>query len=112
MTWAEVVARHRTLQFLCLAPNELGRLHVDSFLGLVYSAVASVALSVLDLRDNFPIGPNQPSDGPPPVNVIQELLADLPTGEFDAAEVRQGVFIRRHRGGGAAVSEKKGRQPQ
>eukprot|EP00929_Paragymnodinium_shiwhaense_P119158 TRINITY_DN91032_c0_g1_i1.p1 TRINITY_DN91032_c0_g1~~TRINITY_DN91032_c0_g1_i1.p1 ORF type:complete len:1888 (-),score=482.22 TRINITY_DN91032_c0_g1_i1:66-5597(-) len=111
LRWAEVVAPHPSLQFLCLANNELGRLSSVSFTGLIYAACASASLSVLDLRDNFPLGPNQPSTGPPPQDMIQGLLGELPAGEFDAAEVRQGVFIRRHRGGGGGA-EKKGRQPQ
>jgi len=111
MRWAEVVAAHPTLQFLCLAHNELGRLSADSFLGLVYAAVASAALSVLDLRDNFPLGPNQPTVGPPSNHVVQELLTDLPPGEFDPAEVKQGVFIRRHRGGGGDRKGRQGGQP-
>eukprot|EP00928_Gymnodinium_smaydae_P022537 TRINITY_DN18894_c2_g2_i1.p1 TRINITY_DN18894_c2_g2~~TRINITY_DN18894_c2_g2_i1.p1 ORF type:complete len:227 (-),score=48.60 TRINITY_DN18894_c2_g2_i1:163-843(-) len=101
MRWAEVVAAHTMLQFLCLAHNELGRLSVDSFQGLVYAAIASPSLSVLDLRSNFPRGPNQPSDGPPPGDYIEDMISRMPTGEFDAAEVRQGVFIRRHRGSSA-----------
>jgi len=112
MRWAEVVCAHPTMQFLCLAQNELGRLSADSFLGLVYAAVASATLSVLDLRDNFPLGPQQPCSGPPPDVVIEELLMDLPDGEFDDAEVRQAVFIRRHRSGGGLAPEKKGRQTQ
>jgi Leucine-rich repeat (LRR) protein len=111
MRWAEVVAAHPTLQFLCLSSNDLGRLSPDAFLGLVYAAVASAALSVLDLRDNFPQGPSQPSTGPPPQHVIDELLADLPSGEFDAAEVKQGVFIRRHRGGASAQKKERDRRP-
>lgn len=114
MRWAEVICSHPSLQFLCLAQNELGRMSADSFQGLVYAAVASPALSVLDLRDNFPVGPaGKTTTGPPPDEVTEELLADLPSGEFDVAEVRQAVFIRRHRGGGTATApEKKGRQPQ
>jgi len=113
MRWAEVIAPHPKLQFLCLAQNELGLLNADSFLGLVYAAVASAALSVLDLRDNFPMGPEGADVGPPPPDVLEDLLPDLPTGEFDTHEVRQGVFIRRHRSssGGSGAQEKKGRQP-
>merc|ERR1719401_1255058 len=111
MRWAEVVANHPSLQFLCLARNELGRLSADSFLGLVYASVASATLCVLDLRDNFPLGPNKPAFGPPPNLVIQELVADLPQGEFDNAEVRQGVFIRRHRGGSTDKKTRQGGQP-
>jgi len=113
MRWAEVVATHPTLQFLCLARNELGRFSNDAFLGLVYAAVASVSLSVLDLRENFESTTFSVIEyvlGIPPDDLIKELLADLPAGEFDAAEVRQGVFIRRHRN--AASVEKKGKQPQ
>jgi len=107
MRWAEVITNHPKLQFLCLANNEIGMMNTDSFLGLVYGAVASPALSVLDLRNNFPPGPGQPGPGPPPDEVLQELLHELPQGEFDEVEVKQAVFIRRHRGG-----ERKGRQPQ
>jgi len=110
MRWAEVICAHPKLQFLSLAQNELGVTNADSFLGLVYAAVASAALSVLDLRENFPMGPGQSVMGPPPAHVLEELLADLPSGEFDSQEVKQAVFIRRHRGGGG--SEKKGRQPR
>jgi len=108
MRWAEVIVSHPKLQFLCLAQNELGMMNSDSFMALVYAAVASVALSVLDLRDNFPAGPGGAGTGPPPDRVLQELLNDLPQGEFDEMEVKQAVFIRRHRGGG----DRKGRQPQ
>lgn len=111
MRWAEVICSHPKLQFLSLASNELGVTNADSFLGLVYAAVASAALSVLDLRENFPIGPGSSVMGPPPDHVREELLADLPSGEFDSQEVKQAVFIRRHRGGGGGT-EKKGRQPQ
>jgi len=107
MRWAEVITNHPKLQFLCLANNEIGMMNTDSFLGLVYGAVASPALSVLDLRNNFPPGPGQAAPGPPPEEVHQELLHELPPGEFDEIEVKQAVFIRRHRGG-----ERKGRQPQ
>jgi hypothetical protein len=111
MRWAEVVAAHPTLQFLSLARNGLGRSNEDAFLGLVYAATASASLCVLDLRENFIIGKGKdklPIFGPPAPEIVNTLLADLPAGEFDAAEVREGVFIRRHRG----TAEKKGRQPQ
>jgi hypothetical protein len=111
MRWAEVVAAHPTLQFLCLSSNDLGRHSKDAFLGLVYAAVASASLSVLDLRDNFPQGPSLPPSGPPPLNVIDELLSDLPQGEFDPQEVKQGVFIRRHRGGTSAQKRERARVP-
>jgi len=113
--WAEVICNHPDLKFLCLAQNELGMLTKENFLDLVCAAVASAALSVLDLQDNFPLaeaGKVGKSMGPPPKEVIEELLADLPAGEFDPAEVRRAVFIRRHRGGGGGGAEKKGRQPQ
>uniref|UniRef100_A0A7S4S9B5 Uncharacterized protein n=1 Tax=Alexandrium monilatum TaxID=311494 RepID=A0A7S4S9B5_9DINO len=113
--WAEVVCAHPDLKFLCLAQNELGCNTKEYFLDLVCAAVASAALSVLDLQDNFlqPPGPGgRHAVGPPPADVIEELLADLPAGEFDPAEVRRAVFIRRHRGGGGSAPEKKGRQPQ
>merc|ERR1712217_412269 len=105
--WAEVVCAHPDLKFLCLAQNELGFLTNEYFLDLVAAAVASAALSVLDLQDNFPQNPVHGicEMGPPPTAVIEELLADLPNGEFDPAEVRRAVFIRRHRGSG-------GRHPQ
>lgn len=109
MRWAEVICNHPKLQFLCLAQNELGMMNSDSFMGLVYAAVASAALSVLDLRDNFPAGPGNAAMGPPPEEILQELLHDLPQGEFDEMEVKQAVFIRRHRSGGG---ERKGRPPQ
>merc|ERR1719401_2195720 len=92
---------------------------------LVISAVHSAVLSVLDLQDNFPMvggadslsaapSPGRAQMGPPPEEVVEELLQFLPAGEYDPAEVRQAVFIRRHRGGGmpGAPGEKKGRQPQ
>lgn len=107
MYWAEVVSVHPTLQFLCLAANELGRHNYDSFRGLVYAAVASADLRLLDLRDNFPVAVpakdqlKGPVWGPPPPKATKELLAELPPGEFDPSEVSQGVFIRRQRGGGA-----------
>jgi hypothetical protein len=108
MRWAEVIVSHPKLQFLCLAQNELGMMNSDSFMALVYAAVASVALSVLDLRDNFQAGPGGGTTGPPPERVLQELLSDLPQGEFDENDVKQAVFIRRQRSGG----DRKGRQPQ
>jgi len=113
--WAEVICNHPDLKFLCLAQNELGCLTKEFFLDLVCAAVASNALSVLDLQENFPqpaAAGQRPEMGPPPADVIEELLADLPSGEFDPAEVRRAVFIRRHRGGGGGAPEKKGRQPQ
>jgi len=114
--WAEVVAAHPDLKFLCLAQNELGMLSEERFLDLVCAAVASASLSVLDLQDNFPQEgtdvKGRPIMGPPPTEVIEDLLADYtPAGEFAAEDVRRAVFIRRHRGGGGAA-EKKGRQPQ
>jgi len=112
--WAEVICAHPDLKFLCLARNELGLLTKEYFLDLVCAAVASAALSVLDLQDNFPHAVGKAGNaemGPPPADIIEELLSDLPAGEFDAAEVSRAVFIRRHRGGGSAP-EKKGRQPQ
>ncbi|CAE8650210.1 unnamed protein product, partial [Polarella glacialis] len=115
--WAEVICNHPDLKFLCLAQNELGCLTKENFLDLVCAAVTSASLSVLDLQDNFPqtSGPGTITMGPPPADVIEELLAELPAGEFDPAEVRKAVFIRRHRGGGGGgggSAEKKGRQPQ
>jgi len=106
--WAEVICSHPDMKFLCLAQNELGCLTKEYFLDLVCAAVASACLSVLDLQDNFP---GDVGMGPPPSEVTEELLAELPTGEFDPQEVKRGVFIRRHRGAGGAT-EKKGRQPQ
>lgn len=107
--WAEVICNHPDLKFLNLAQNELGCLTKEIFLDLVCGAVASSSLSVLDLQDNFPQGGFGSSEmGPPPHEVIEELLTELPSGEYDSAEVRKGVFIRRHRG----AAEKKGRQPQ
>eukprot|EP00747_Dinoflagellata_sp_TGD_P070322 gnl/TRDRNA2_/TRDRNA2_156542_c1_seq1.p1 gnl/TRDRNA2_/TRDRNA2_156542_c1~~gnl/TRDRNA2_/TRDRNA2_156542_c1_seq1.p1 ORF type:complete len:775 (+),score=142.89 gnl/TRDRNA2_/TRDRNA2_156542_c1_seq1:179-2326(+) len=111
MRWAEVISSHPTMQFLCLARNELGRNQDDSFLALVYAAVSSPTLSVLDLRENFMQGPGEEAVGPPKASTIEDLLQDLPEKEFDAAEVRQAVFIRRNRGS-AGAPEKKGRQPQ
>jgi len=109
--WAEVVCNHPDLKFLNLAQNELGLLTKEIFLDLVCAAVTSASLSVLDLQDNFPAaGLGSSEMGPPPLEVSEELLAELPAGEFDNAEVRRGVFIRRHRGGSS--SDKKGRQPQ
>jgi len=111
MRWAEVICRHPTLQLLSLAQNDVGTFTADSFLSVVYAAVASTSLTVLDLRDNFPVlGKTTPdsSRGPPPQSIAEDLLVDLPQGEYDPQEVRQGVFIRRPRG----VVEKKGRQPQ
>lgn len=110
--WAEVICNHPDMKFLCLAQNEIGYLTKDSFLDLVCAAVASVALSVLDLQDNFlPIHAQKLSvdsaGGPPPQEVVDELLVELPPGEFDPAEVRRAVFIRRHRGG---ASQAKARQ--
>eukprot|EP00434_Breviolum_minutum_P011293 symbB.v1.2.009965.t1/scaffold623.1/size335370/8 len=103
--WAEVICHHPDLKFLNLAQNELGCLTKEIFLDLVCGAVASASLSVLDLQDNFPRGGFGTSEmGPPPPEVIEELLAELPAGEYDPAEVRKGVFIRRHRGS----TEKKG----
>lgn len=117
--WAEVICNHPDLKFLCLAQNELALMTKERFLDLVCAAVASAALSVLDLQDNFPQplerGKNaRTSMGPPPAEVVEELLADLPPGEFDPAEVRRAVFIRRQRGaaGAGAGQEKMGRQPQ
>lgn len=116
MMWGEVIASHPKLQFLCLAQNEVGALNAESFRGLVYGAVLSVALSVLDLRENFPLGPGTVGGaGPPPPEVLDAVLRELPPGEFDPQEVKQAVFIRRHRGGGGgggAAPEKKSRQPQ
>jgi len=107
--WAEVICNHPDLKFLNLAQNELGCLTKEIFLDIVCAAVASASLSVLDLQDNFPKGGFGNSEmGPPPPEVIEELLAELPPGEYDNAEVRRGVFIRRHRGS----ADKKGRQPQ
>lgn len=107
--WAEVICHHPDLKFLNLAQNELGCLTKEIFLDLVCGAVASASLSVLDLQENFPKGGFGSSEmGPPPPEVIEELLAELPAGEYDPAEVRKGVFIRRHRG----TTDKKGRQPQ
>jgi len=109
--WSEVVCNHPDLKFLNLAQNELGLMTKEIFLDIVCAAVASASLSVLDLQDNFPIaGLGNAEMGPPPSEVIEELMAELPAGEFDHAEVRRGVFIRRHRGG--TSSDKKGRQPQ
>eukprot|EP00435_Cladocopium_sp_Y103_P000550 s4456_g1.t1 len=99
--WAEVICHHPDLKFLNLAQNELGCLTKEIFLDLVCGAVASASLSVLDLQENFPKGGFGSSEmGPPPPEVIEdgELLAELPAGEYDPAEVRKGVFIRRHRG--------------
>eukprot|EP00931_Biecheleriopsis_adriatica_P065100 TRINITY_DN39724_c0_g1_i1.p1 TRINITY_DN39724_c0_g1~~TRINITY_DN39724_c0_g1_i1.p1 ORF type:complete len:1898 (+),score=373.96 TRINITY_DN39724_c0_g1_i1:40-5694(+) len=101
--WAEVIVNHPDLKFLCMAENELGFLTKEYFLDLVCAAVSSASLSVLDLQENFPMGP-------PPTDVVEELLTELPTGEFDPDEVQKAVFIRRHRSGGSG--EKKGRQPQ
>lgn len=113
--WAEVVCSHPDLKFLCLAQNELACLTKEYFLDLVAAAVESHSLSVLDLQDNFA---QHSRDGvlhmgPPPADVIEELLAELPNGEFDPAEVKRAVFIRRLRGNAAATTtDKKGRQPQ
>lgn len=106
--WAEVICAHPDLKFLCLAQNEVGCLTKEYFLDLVCAAVASTALSVLDLQENFPqqSGGVRGQMGPPPTEVIEELLAELPSGEFDPAEVRRAVFIRRHRGGGGAAEKK------
>jgi len=105
MRWAEMICKHPTMQFLSLAQNEIGLYSSDAFFGVVYAAVSSECLYVLDLRENFPSGSGM---GRPPEPVIQNLLADLPPGEYDSQEVQQGVFIRRHRG----TSERRGRQPQ
>lgn len=108
MRWAEVVSTHPHLQFLSLARNEVGRFSPEPFSALVYAAGAATSLSVLDLRENFPLDPEHPLVfGPPPVETVDDLLAELPSGEFDPGEVRQAVFIRRNRGGGAAAAEKK-----
>jgi len=110
MRWAEMVATHPTLQFLSLAGNEVAFFSADAFIGLVHATSASAALSVLDLRNSFPAkarrrvpGVPPPPDlgGPPPLLVVEGLMADLPVGEFDPVEVRQGVFIRRRQAGQA-----------
>lgn len=112
LRWSDVIVTHPTLQFLCLAENEIGLTGADTFHGLVFAALASPALSVLDLRNNFPLGPGKSSMGAPPQEPIEFILAEIPLGEFDESEVRKGVFIRRHRGGGGGASENRGRQPQ
>ncbi|CAL1127485.1 unnamed protein product [Cladocopium goreaui] len=92
--WAEVICHHPDLKFLNLAQNELGCLTKEIFLDLVCGAVASASLSVLDLQENFPKGGFGSSDmGPPPPEVIEELLAELPAGEYDPAEVRKGAGV-------------------
>eukprot|EP00913_Durusdinium_trenchii_P007153 g6728.t1 len=119
--WAEVICNHPDLKFLNLAQNELGCLTKEIFLDLVCGAVASSSLSVLDLQDGntrrLPDERKKPDLGAGRVYLplcgfgasgVQELLTELPSGEYDSAEVRKGVFIRRHRG----AAEKKGRQPQ
>jgi len=112
--WAEVIVNHPDLKFLCLANNEVALTSKERFLDLVCAAVNSAALSVLDLQDNFPAEVAKgnksggTSMGPPPAAVVEELLADLPPGEFDPAEVRRAVFIRRQQRG----ADRMGRQPQ
>lgn len=116
--WAEVIAGHPDLKFLCLAQNGIGSLTQQFFMDLVISAVHSTVLSVLDLQDNFPLPgadglPGAIDVGPPPEEVAEELLQFLPVGEYDPAEFRRAVFIRRHRASAVPGSgEKKGRQPQ
>ncbi|CAK0856922.1 unnamed protein product [Prorocentrum cordatum] len=114
--WAEVIAAHPDLKFLCLAQNGIGCLGSSMFMDLVISAVHSTVLSVLDLQDNFPLPDGVPGAvdmGPPPDEVAEELLQFLPPGEYDPAEVRRAVFIRRHRASAMpGAGEKKGRQPQ
>lgn len=111
LRWAEVIGSHPTLQFLCLSKNEIGLTGANAFRDFVFAALTSPALSVLDLRNNFPSGPGKHLMGPPPQEAVDDILCEIPSGEFDESEVRQGVFIRRHRGGGG-VSENRGRQPQ
>lgn len=112
LRWANVIESHPTLQFLCLSENDIGLAGTDAFHDLALAVVTSPTLSVLDLRNNFPWGLGKLPRGEPPQEVTEFILAEIPLGEFDEAEVRQGVFIRRHRGGGGGVSENRGRQPQ
>jgi len=101
MRWAELVATHPTIQFLSLADCEVGINTYEAFLALVYAASASSSLAVLDLRDSFRkeelehLYESTTARGPPPEIVVRTVLKDLPQGEFDVAEVKEGIFIRR-----------------
>eukprot|EP00397_Hematodinium_sp_SG-2012_P001205 GEMP01001206.1.p1 GENE.GEMP01001206.1~~GEMP01001206.1.p1 ORF type:complete len:1723 (+),score=302.95 GEMP01001206.1:235-5403(+) len=101
MRWAELVARHPTLQFLSLANCEVALNSNEAFLALVYAASASSSLAVLDLRQSFRkegvefLWELMTERGTPPESVVKILLRDLPQGEYDVSEVREGIFIRR-----------------
>jgi len=121
MRWAEMVAVHPTLQCLSLAGNEVAFFSADAFIGLVHAASAAAALSVLDLRNNFPakkkrrrpgVPPPPDRGGPPPLLVVEGVLSDLPPGEFDSVEVRQGVFIRRRQSAQNNTSDRRAHQSQ
>merc|ERR1719421_134590 len=88
LRFAEMVAMHPTIQFLCLGDNEIAVKSDEAFAALVYAAAASSALAVLDLKQNFK------GQGAPPDALIKKLLAE-PLGDFDPAEMKEGVFIRR-----------------
>ena len=97
MRSAEVAAVHLTLQFLNLADDEIGFQCEDYFLALVYGASASSCLSVLDLRDNF-FDEVKKKRCAPPEEMISKLLTEgVAPGEFDPAEVKEAIFIRRQR---------------
>jgi len=89
LRFAEMVAIHPTMQFLCLAGNEIAFRSEEAFAALVYATAASAALSVLDLRANF-----SGAQGGPPAEFLEKLMKE-PLGDFDPAEIAEGVFIRR-----------------
>eukprot|EP00392_Amoebophrya_sp_AT5.2_P000667 g668.t1 len=88
LRFAEMVAMHPTIQFLCLSSNEIAYRSDEAFSALVYAAAASASLAVLDLRGNFE------DEKKVPAAIVKRLLAE-PLGDFDPAEMEDGVFIRR-----------------
>ncbi|CAD7928384.1 unnamed protein product [Amoebophrya sp. A25] len=88
LRFAEMVAMHPTIQLLCLCNNEIAVRSEEAFTALVYAAAASAALAVLDLRGNFEDGKKVPPE------LVKKLLAE-PLGDFDPAELEEGVLIRR-----------------
>ncbi|CAD7927849.1 unnamed protein product [Amoebophrya sp. A120] len=90
LRFAEMVAMHPTIQFLCLSNNEIAFRSDEAFSALVYAAAASAALAVLDLRGNF----EDMEFNKVPAEIVSRLLNE-PLGDFDPVEMEQGVFIRR-----------------